>query len=58
MFDQILTGCTDGESQRADRWKQQHAEAIRTYRVTERREAIERRRVRRARRRLLASEKR
>lgn len=32
----------DGESQRADRWQQQHAEAIRTYRVAERREAIER----------------
>ena len=54
ILDQILAGCTDWESLRADRWKQQHPEAIRTYRVDERRDAVDRRRARRARRRLLA----
>ena len=48
-------GCTDWESLRADRWKEQHPEAVRTYRVEERRDAIDRRRARRARRRLLAA---
>ena len=55
VLDQILAGCTDWESLRADRWKQQHPEAVRTYRVEERRDAVDRRRARRARRRLLAS---
>jgi len=55
VLDQILAGCTDWESLRADRWKEQHPEAVRTYRVEERRDAVDRRRVRRARRRLLAA---
>jgi hypothetical protein len=55
VLDQILAGCTDWESLRADCWKQQHPEAIRTYRVEERRDAVDRRRARRARRRLLAA---
>jgi len=55
VLDQILAGCTDWESLRADRWKQQHPNAVRTYRVEERRDAVDRRRVRRARRRLLAA---
>ena len=55
VLDQILAGCTDWESLRADRWKEQHPKAIRTYRVEERRDAVDRRRVRRARRRLLAA---
>jgi hypothetical protein len=55
VLDRILAGCTDWESLRADRWKEQHPEAVRTYRVEERRDAVDRRRVRRARRRLLAA---
>ncbi len=57
VLDQILAGCTDWESLRADRWKQQHPEAVRTYRVEERRDAVDRRRARHARRRLLAGQK-
>ena len=57
VLDQILAGSTDWESLRADRWKQQHPEAVRTYRVEERRDAVDRRRARHARRRLLASQK-
>ena len=56
VLDQILAGCTAWESLRADIWKQQHPNAIREYRVEERRDAIDRRRVRRARR-LLASKR-
>jgi transposase len=52
VLDQTLAGCTDWESLRADRWKQQHPEAVRSYRVEERRDALDRRRARRARRRL------
>jgi transposase len=57
VLDQILAGCTDWESLRADRWKQQHPEAVRTYRVEERRDAVDRHRARRPRRRLLAGNK-
>ncbi len=57
VLDQILAGCTDWESLRADRWKEKHPEAVRQYRVEERRDAIDRRRVRRARRRLAAAKK-
>ncbi len=57
VLDQSLAGCTDWESLRADRWKAQHPEAVRTYRADERRDAIDRRRARRARRRLLGSKK-
>jgi transposase len=57
VLDRILAGSTDWESLRADRWKQQHPEAVRTYRVEERRDAVDRRRARRARRRLLAGKK-
>ena len=52
VLDQILAGCTDWESLRADRWKESHPQAIRTYRAEERRDAIDRKRTRRARRRL------
>ena len=55
VLDQILAGCTDWESLRADRWKEQHPEAVRTYRADERRDAVDRRRVRRATRRLHAA---
>jgi transposase len=57
VLDQILAGCTDWESLRADHWKEQHPEGVRTYRVEERRDAIDRRRARRAHRRLLAANK-
>jgi len=55
VLDQILAGSTDWESLRADRWKEQHPEAIRTYRVEERRDAVDRHRARRAHRRLAAN---
>lgn len=57
VLDQTLAGSTDWESLRADRWKAQHPEAVRTYRSDERRDAIDRRRARRARRRLLGSKR-
>jgi len=47
VLDRILAGCTDWESLRADVWKSHHPEAIRAYRVDERRDAIDRRRRRR-----------
>ena len=52
VLDQILSGCTDWESLRADVWKLRHPDAVRAYRVEERRDAIDRRRLRHARRRL------
>lgn len=55
LLDRILSGCTDWPSLRADVWKSQHPEAVREYRVDERRDAIDRRRHRRARQRLLAA---
>jgi transposase len=55
VLDRILAGCTDWESLRADVWKSQHPDAVREYRVDERRDAIDRRRIRHARRRLPAS---
>ncbi|HUG92284.1 MAG TPA: IS66 family transposase [Planctomycetaceae bacterium] len=54
VLDRILSGCTDWESLRADVWKSQHPDAVRAYRVEERRDAIDRRRLRHARRRLAA----
>jgi transposase len=51
VLDQILAGSTDWESLRADRWKEQHPETVRSYRVEERRDAVDRRRARRAHRR-------
>lgn len=57
VLDRILAGCTDWESLRADIWKQTHGEAVREYREEERRDAIDRRRHRRARRRLLANKR-
>jgi hypothetical protein len=52
VLDKILAGYTDWESLRADRWKESHPQAIRNYREEERRDAIDRKRTRRARRRL------
>jgi transposase len=55
VLDQILAGSTDWESMRADRWKEQHPESVRTYRADERRDAVDRNQARRAKRRLEAS---
>ena len=52
VLDQLLAGSTDYESLRADVWKQSHPEAIRTYRTDERRDAADRQRLNRARRRM------
>lgn len=52
VLDQLLAGSTDYHSLRADIWKQSHPECIRTYRQEERRDAADRRRLRRAGRRL------
>ena len=53
VLGQLLSGSTDYASLRADVWKQSHPESIRKYRSEERRDAADRKRFRRARRRLL-----
>jgi transposase len=55
VLDQLLAGSTDYHAMRADVWKESHPEAVRVYRADERRDAADRRRDRRARRRLLTS---
>lgn len=55
VLKQLLVGSTDYRSLHADVWKQSHLEAVRSYRVDERRSAADRRRYHRARRRLSAS---
>ena len=57
ILDRILDGCTDWGSLRADNWKAANPKAIRQYRAEERRDAVDRRRVRRARRRLLSAKR-
>jgi transposase len=52
VLDRLLAGSTDYHSLRPDIWKQSHPEAIREYRVEERRDRADRQRVRRASRRL------
>lgn len=52
VLDQLLAGCVDYESLRPDIWQQSHPEAIRNYRVAERREAAARRDRHRLERRL------
>lgn len=52
VLDQLLAGCTDYESLRPDVWRAAHPEAVRTYRVEERRDRADRKQRRRARRRL------
>ncbi len=52
VLDQLLSGSTDYASFRPHVWKLTHPEAIRAYRVEERRNAADRKRGRRARRRL------
>ena len=55
VLDQLLAGVTDYESLLPHNWKLRHPEAIRTYRVEERRDAVDRDRLRRAQRRLEAA---
>jgi transposase len=52
VLDQLLAGCTDYESLRADVWKKSHPEAVRQYRMDERRDQADRQRFHRAQRRL------
>lgn len=52
LLDQLLAGCTDYESLRADVWKQSHPEAVRQYRTDERRDQADRKQFHRAQRRL------
>jgi transposase len=54
VLDQLLAGCTDYDRLLPDVWKQSHPEAIREYRVEERRDKAERKQFQAARRRLAA----
>ena len=54
VLDQLLAGCTDYNRLLPDVWKQSHPEAIREYRVEERRDKAERKQLDAARRRLAA----
>ena len=54
VLDQLLAGSTDYEALRPDLWKQSHPEAVRTYRVQERRDRADRQRFHRAQRRIEA----
>ncbi|MCL2649336.1 MAG: transposase [Phycisphaerales bacterium] len=54
VLDQLLAGCTDYHRLLPDVWKQSHPEAIREYRVEERRDKAERKQLNAARRRLAA----
>jgi hypothetical protein len=52
VLDQLLAGSTDYHQLLPDIWKQSHPEAVREYRVEERRDKAERKQVEVARRRL------
>jgi transposase len=54
VLDQLLAGSTDYDSLRPDRWAESHPESRRNYRVQERRDRADAKRLRRARRRLQA----
>jgi transposase len=54
VLDQLLAGSTDYQRFLPDVWKQQHPEAIRVYRVEERRDKADRKQLNAARRRLAA----
>ena len=54
VLDQLLAGSTDYHSLLPDVWKQRHPEAIREYRVEERRDKAERKQLNAAHRRLAA----
>jgi transposase len=53
VLDHLLAGDTDYAALRPDVWRQAHPEAIREYRVTERRDRADRKQLRRSRRRRL-----
>ena len=57
VLDQLLAGSTDYHSLLPDVWKQTHPEAVRDYRVEERRDKAERKQLRAARRRLAARDR-
>lgn len=52
VLDQLLAGCTDYQRLLPDVWKQSHPEAVREYRVEERRDKADRKQLEAARRRL------
>jgi hypothetical protein len=54
VLDQLLAGCTDYDWLLPDVWKRSHPEAVRQYRVEERRDKAERKQLEAARRRLAA----
>jgi transposase len=54
VLDQLLAGCTDYDRLLPDVWKESHPEAVRQYRVEERRDKAERKQLEAARRRLAA----
>jgi len=54
VLDQLLAGCTDYHRLLPDIWKRSHPEAVREYRVEERRDKAERKQLEAARRRLAA----
>jgi hypothetical protein len=53
VLEQLLAGSTDYQSLLPDVWKQTHPDAIREYRVQERRDKADRKALRAARRRQL-----
>lgn len=55
ILDQLLAGETDYEKLLPVRWKVDHPDAVRQYRVEERRDKADRKQINAARRRLLAS---
>ena len=57
VLDRLLAGETDYEKLLPDRWKLDHPEAVRQYRVEERRDKADRKQLAAARRRILASKK-
>ena len=52
VLDQLLSGVTNYGSLRPDVWRQSHPQAVRQYRMDERRNRADRKRASRARRRL------
>jgi len=58
VLDQLLAGSTDYHSLLPDVWKQSHPEAVRQYRVEERRDKADRKQLAAARRRLESRRKR
>jgi transposase len=58
VLDQLLAGSTDYHSLLPNVWKQRHPEAVRAYRVEERRDKAERKQLNAARRRFAARHRR